>query len=70
MILGGLTARGAPAGTVTSQTWSESRSRAFALAWIKEDAAKPGTQLMTSGSLGPVRAEIIRDAFSKLPGLV
>ncbi len=70
MTVGGLTARGAPAGTVTSQTWSDSRSRAFALAWIKEDAAKPGTQLMTSGPGGPVRAEIIRDAFSRFPGLV
>lgn len=65
---GPMTLRGAPAGILTSQSWSHTRACTFALGWLDPDAVKIGTKLSVPGPSGPLRAEIVREVFAKPVG--
>ena len=63
MTAGPVAMRGVAIGRVASQTWSQTRACAFAIAWLNNDAAKIGTKVDAPGASSPIRAEVVRLAF-------
>lgn len=63
LVTGVVTARGAPAGAITSQVWSASRERSFAIGWVKSEPGRNGNALTAQGLKGAVPVEFMRNCF-------